>query len=159
MILLDAADRVFLFAALDTGGHWNVPLWMTVGGGLERGETPAAAAVRELREETGIQIGSAGECVCHWDAICPWGDDVWYFHEDFFVIRNPDDREVQLIAHTEDEKQNFPLWASRWWSAAEILASGEAFAPPDLGAVLGSYLADSVPAAPIRFDGWSRTLR
>lgn len=30
--------------------------WFTVGGGIDAGETPAAAAVREMWEETGVQI-------------------------------------------------------------------------------------------------------
>jgi len=30
--------------------------WLTIGGGLEPGETPAEAAVREMREEVGITV-------------------------------------------------------------------------------------------------------
>jgi 8-oxo-dGTP pyrophosphatase MutT (NUDIX family) len=35
------------------GGKWNLP-----GGGLHRGEDPAEGAVRELQEETGIEVNA-----------------------------------------------------------------------------------------------------
>jgi 8-oxo-dGTP pyrophosphatase MutT (NUDIX family) len=37
--------------------HW---FWFTIGGALDPGETPRQAAVRELREETGIESTSDG---------------------------------------------------------------------------------------------------
>ena len=53
VILLDDADRVLLVRGHDVDQperSW----WFTVGGGIDGGETPRQAAVRELREETGI---------------------------------------------------------------------------------------------------------
>ena len=50
-ILLFNADRqVWVGERGDTPGAWQMPQ-----GGIDPGETPAAAAVRELREETGIE--------------------------------------------------------------------------------------------------------
>src|SRR5580700_7094820 len=51
VILLDPDDRVLLMRYDDSppnGRHWTTP-----GGGLDDGEDYAAAAVRELAEETG----------------------------------------------------------------------------------------------------------
>lgn len=34
--------------------HWYNPLWVMPGGGIKKNETPEQAAIRELKEETGI---------------------------------------------------------------------------------------------------------
>ncbi|MBM3515512.1 MAG: RNA pyrophosphohydrolase [Alphaproteobacteria bacterium] len=47
--LIDRRGRVFVAERLDTPGAWQMPQ-----GGIDDGETPRAAAMRELVEETGI---------------------------------------------------------------------------------------------------------
>lgn len=46
--LIDARGRVFVGQRSDTPGAWQMPQ-----GGIDKGETPRAAALRELKEETG----------------------------------------------------------------------------------------------------------
>lgn len=56
VILLDQSDRVLLVRGHDVDRperSW----WFTVGGGIDAGETARAAAVREMREETGFALG------------------------------------------------------------------------------------------------------
>ena len=48
-LVFDAEARVLLVEHGDTGA------WVAPGGGIEPGETPADAAVRELEEETGLR--------------------------------------------------------------------------------------------------------
>lgn len=50
VILLDGSGRVLLAHATETS-HWDIPK-----GQPDPGETPVAAALRELREETGIAL-------------------------------------------------------------------------------------------------------
>jgi 8-oxo-dGTP diphosphatase len=51
--------------------HRRLQTWLPIGGELEAGETPLEAAVRELREETGL-IGRFGPLAGALDGV-PWG--------------------------------------------------------------------------------------
>lgn len=69
-------ERVVLVrrAAEPMAGQWSIP-----GGLLELGETMRAGAVREAREETGLQV-EAGEVLEVLDRIVPDGDGRPRFH-------------------------------------------------------------------------------
>lgn len=49
VMLMDSGDRLFVGERLDTPGAWQMPQ-----GGIDKGETPGEAALRELVEETGV---------------------------------------------------------------------------------------------------------
>jgi putative (di)nucleoside polyphosphate hydrolase len=49
VLLLDGGGRIFVGERLDTPGAWQMPQ-----GGIDAGETPEVAAMRELQEETGV---------------------------------------------------------------------------------------------------------
>ena len=49
VVLANAEGLVFVGERIDTPGAWQMPQ-----GGIDKGETPADAALRELEEETGV---------------------------------------------------------------------------------------------------------
>lgn len=54
VMVFDAAGRLLLIRHR----YGNTALWMTPGGGIDRGETPERAAEREVLEETGCRVSS-----------------------------------------------------------------------------------------------------
>ncbi|WP_308196275.1 NUDIX hydrolase [Nocardioides bruguierae] len=61
--LLRRDDRVLLTRVSARGAHPGA--WTLPGGGVEHGEDPAAALVREVGEETGLEVAPAGLLTVH----------------------------------------------------------------------------------------------
>ena len=61
LLIIEPAGRVLLFRfVFKKGPLAGEDYWATPGGGVEEGETFEQAAIRELREETGIPVESVG---------------------------------------------------------------------------------------------------
>ena len=58
VILVDASERVLLMRGHDVDEPSRT-WWFTIGGGIGAGEDARSAAVRELREETGLELDVA----------------------------------------------------------------------------------------------------
>jgi 8-oxo-dGTP pyrophosphatase MutT (NUDIX family) len=58
VILLDEDDHVLMIHGFDPRSP-EVTYWYSLGGGLDDGEEPSAAAVREVWEETGLRLDQA----------------------------------------------------------------------------------------------------
>ncbi len=144
VLLLDESERLFLFRAErpETGEVF----WFPPGGGLERGEDARLAAVREVKEETGLAELRLGPEVWRRRHVFTWRGVRWDQHERWFLAR---------VAHFEpdhsamSEAERAELTASRWWTVKELEAADEELAPRDLALRLATLLAHGAPPTPI----------
>ena len=145
VLLCDGLGRILLFKAQFEGrGRW---FWITPGGGVNDGETHEEAAIRELWEETGVQIDSS-ELTCVWTRS----------HTFEFRGRLIEQRERYYFARCEfepaisyanwEEYERDDLSEHRWWILEEIEASDEDFAPRRLGSLLRDLLHNGCPTEP-----------
>lgn len=60
-----------------------VGLWNGLGGKIEPGETPAAGAIREVKEESGVQLAAVSACgLVHWYVDGQLRGDLYLFSGD-----------------------------------------------------------------------------
>ncbi|GAB3079385.1 NUDIX hydrolase [Pedococcus soli] len=124
VLLVDDRDRLLLFRDSDPGMTPVPRWWITPGGGVEPDESDVEAAVREVFEETGVQVPAqdlvgplATRVVVH-----GYSDVVTTQDEAFWYVRVPA-FEVSTAGHTEQEL--LTMTDHRWWSRAELEATDE----------------------------------
>ncbi|TXS37854.1 NUDIX hydrolase [Streptomyces sp. OR43] len=139
VLCLDAADRVLLLRWRDPyDGSW---LWEPPGGGIEPGETPLAAARRELVEETGLDPAAV------LDRWVPVDRDVWWNGkrhigtEHFFVARFPGERPALVRTGLLPDEQ-VSLDTHAWVARPDLAGLPDRVEPPRLVAVLGALAPD-----------------
>ncbi|SEG91230.1 ADP-ribose pyrophosphatase YjhB, NUDIX family [Nonomuraea solani] len=149
VILAGPDDRVLLFRFVPPEPWPREPAWHTPGGGIEAGETPAQAAVREALEETGhvLDPSTLGDPVAVNEG--PWSNEGRNFYtvSTYFFVRVP----AATVAPTALEHYEREEWrlGYRWWSAAELAATDERVFPPGLATLLPGLLSGARPAAPV----------
>jgi 8-oxo-dGTP pyrophosphatase MutT (NUDIX family) len=128
VLLLDRAGRVLLFKGHDPArpelGAW----WFTVGGGVDDGESVRQAAVRELREETGLELPAeslAGPVYREYAEFSIAGTD--YFQDNEFFAVRVDGHDVVTTGFTELELTF--MTEHRWWSPAELRTTTDTVYP------------------------------
>lgn len=150
VLLLDEEGRVLLLRCLsDPADPTAGELWSTPGGGVEPGESPAEAAVRELREETGIatDAGELGDVVAVAAGFANVGWASGVFSDQFFVLRRtaPVIDTSGLVPGVERDS----FLEYRWWSAEDLEETTENVIPRSLASLI-TTLAEGPPAHPVR---------
>lgn len=135
VLLVDAAGRVLLFRGHDPDRPEEGTWWFTVGGGLDEGESPRAAASRELFEETGLAMDpdSLTGPVHRELAEFSLAGTAYRQDNEFFVAR-VGQHDVVTAGFTDFEA-TFML-EHRWWSRAELLATDDTVYPESLPVLL-----------------------
>ncbi|RMI13533.1 NUDIX domain-containing protein [Cellulomonas triticagri] len=127
VLLLDADDRLLLVRGHDVDQperSW----WFTVGGGIDPGESAPDAALREVREETGLVLdpGALVGPVLTRTGIFDFYAQRCRQDEEFFLARVDhalDTDAVDRVGWTALEQD--VLDELRWWDLAELDVEGE----------------------------------
>lgn len=142
VILIDPEDQVLLSNDGWAGRTW----WTLPGGALDRGETAAEAALREVAEETGLRDIELGPVVVDnaFRADLPLGR-VLAQKESIFVGRTQGG-EIDTSGLSPIERTF--MRGFRWWTVEDLEATDETVYPADLAKFVRTILDDGPPSQP-----------
>ncbi|MDP9433684.1 MAG: NUDIX domain-containing protein [Actinomycetota bacterium] len=139
LFLLDERNRLLLLECTDParpGLRWHeLP-----GGGVEPGEDPVAATVREVREETGLLVDPARLGPLQWTQTASflWRGRRHTARHEGRVARLDAPAEAVPVALTPEEVGT--VLGLRWWTREELTGSAERFFPRGVPALLPRLL-------------------
>lgn len=121
VVLINAQGHIFTGERVDTPGAWQMPQ-----GGIDPGEDPHTAALRELEEETSVPATSATLIAEHPDWVTYdlpahlvgklWKGRYRGQKQKWFLFRfDGEDSQIDLTKHD----QEFARW--RWSTPAEVI--------------------------------------
>jgi 8-oxo-dGTP pyrophosphatase MutT (NUDIX family) len=140
VILMDDDGRVLVIRGHDV----NQPersWWFTVGGGIDAGETPVQAALRETREEVGIDLapGDLVGPVLTRTGIFEFRAETCRQYEVFYLVRTSAAFEVTTAGWTAAERELLDEMA--WLTAAQLREQPLEVFPPELPDVIDHLVA------------------
>ncbi len=133
IMLVDEQNRILLLKTHFDPEVGLPPRWLTPGGGIDSGETTLEAAVRELREETGMRVDpeDLGEPALVSSGRWDWADGLSYHtYTDTIYELKVENFEPDTSGFTQDELRD--ILEYRWWTIRELMESDEQLAPHEL---------------------------
>lgn len=139
VLVFDGRERLLLARGHDPDNptrHW----WFTIGGGIETGESARQAAVREMKEETGIELppGSLQGPVLRRSAIFDFAAETVRQEEEFFLARL--ERAVSLDTSGWSSIERHMIDELRWWPLPDLAEHPEQVYPEGLAAIAADLL-------------------
>jgi len=137
LLVLDPAGCLLLFRFVHKRGALaGQAFWATPGGGLEPGETFAEAAIRELKEETGIHVDSVGEAVARREFVMTMPDGEQVVSDEQFFVVCVEDQRVRQDQWTALELE--VMAKHKWWTATALKSTHDTVWPDNLPEMLTS---------------------
>ncbi|MBJ5314167.1 NUDIX domain-containing protein [Salmonella enterica subsp. enterica serovar Dabou] len=130
-MILSPENQVLLFFFSHENDALNgKSYWATPGGGLESNESFEQAALRELREETGIIKNDVGPQVAtrSFPMMLPSGETV--LAEEHFFIVNVEKTDTDKSGWSNNERK--VIRDQYWWTLEELQLTKETIFPRDL---------------------------
>ena len=141
MLLVRHHDAV----SVDPTNSGQFTYWVPPGGGVDDGESFERAAIRELEEETGVQLSEVGPQIWARERELIHKGEVKRHEERYFVawaessgvLRSPGREGIEAV---------------RWWSLDDLRRSLETFLPENFAELIEPVMAGDIPSAPIEIS-------
>ncbi|PHM38866.1 NUDIX hydrolase [Xenorhabdus innexi] len=137
LLIVNSSRQVLLFRFVHTNDALaGKSYWATPGGGVEHDESFEQAAIRELKEETGIIRDDVGKYVAQraFEMALPSGEIV-LAKERFFIVLS-DEEEINTNGWTDNEKS--VIHHHHWWGLKELIQTQEIIYPSDITKIISS---------------------